>query len=390
MMCEGRFRSGLNLVAVPDSVRLHTMSRTVSFVGLAVLSTVLCSCEGESAQPEGAQPPLDQQVQLFRRKTRSPAVSDVAPVQTSTKSFSGPLPELTDAQKKLADEMRRDVTVLAKDIGVRNVFAYDAYMKAAKYLVKQLEDAGYKPTSQKVEARGRDTYNIEVELRGTKTPDEIIVVGAHYDSAIDCPAANDNGSGVAATLALARRFAKAKPEKTLRFVLFANEEMPHFHTDGMGSLAYARRCKERKENIIAMMSLETIGYYSDVEGSQKYPPPLNLLYPSTGNFIGFVGDTTSAKLVLDITNRFRKHAKFPSEAAALPAILDGVGWSDHWSFWQCGYQAIMVTDTAPFRYPHYHLTSDTPDKIDYERMARVVDGLGKVIGEMGGNTQNDE
>jgi hypothetical protein len=358
----------------------------IVFVGsLAVVTAIACSDEGESAPPEGAGPPLDHQAQIFRRRRQeSPAVSEIAPVETSSKSFSGPLPELTKAQKTLADEMRKDVNVLAKEIGVRNVFEYAAYMKAAKYIVKQLEDAGYKPTSQAVTARGRETYNLEVELRGTKTPDEIIVVGAHYDSAIDCPAANDNGSGVAATLAIARRFAKTKPEKTLRFVLFANEEMPHFHTDGMGSLAYARRCKERKEKIVAMLSLETIGYYSDDEGSQKYPPPLNLLYPSTGNFIGFVGDTSSAKLVLEVTNAFRKHAKFPSEAAALPAILDGVGWSDHWSFWQVGYKAIMVTDTAPFRYPHYHLASDTPEKIDYERMARVVEGLEKVVGEMAG------
>ncbi|MCG8587069.1 MAG: M28 family peptidase [Pirellulales bacterium] len=309
---------------------------------------------------------------------------DVAPVSTTTKSFSGPLPALTDSQKALADELKRDVTVLASDIGDRNVFRYDAYMKAARYIVKQLEDVGYKPTSHVVSVRGRDTYNLEVELRGSKSPDEIIVVGAHYDSATGCPAANDNGSGVAATLAIARRFAKLKPEKTVRFVLFANEEPPYFQTEGMGSLAYARRCKARKENIVAMLSLETIGYYSDAPGSQNYPAPLSLMYPSTGNFIGFVGDTTSAKLVKQAIDSFRKHAKFPSEAASLPSVLQGVGWSDHWSFWQVGYPAVMVTDTAPFRYPHYHQVTDTPDKLDYERMARVVEGLEAVVREMAG------
>jgi hypothetical protein len=131
-----------------------------------------------------------------------------------------------------------------------------------------------------------------------------------------------------------------------------------------------------------MLSLETMGYYDDTADSQKYPPPFNAFYPSTGNFIAFVGDTKSRELVKQLVGSFRRHAQFPSEGGAAPAKMEGVGWSDHWSFWQCGYPGVMVTDTAPFRYPHYHKPTDTPDKVDFARLARVVVGLRDVIVEL--------
>ena len=133
-----------------------------------------------------------------------------------------------------------------------------------------------------------------------------------------------------------------------------------------------------------MLSLETMGCFSDVEGSQSYPAPLSFLYPSKGNFIAFVGNFGSRALVKRCLARFRKDAAFPSEGAALPGFLPGVGWSDHWAFWEEGYPAIMVTDTAPFRYPYYHTAEDTPDKLDYERCARVVHGLREVVAELSG------
>jgi hypothetical protein len=161
-----------------------------------------------------------------------------------------------------------------------------------------------------------------------------------------------------------------------------NEEPPHFQSTDMGSVRYARRCRERGENVVAMLSLETIGYFSEREGSQKYPFPLSYFYPSQGNFIGFVGNRASRQLVRDVVGSFRTHARFPSEGAVLPAALPGVGWSDHWAFWQSGYPAVMVTDTAPFRNPNYHEASDLPDTLDYDRFARVVAGLEKVIAEL--------
>ncbi len=163
---------------------------------------------------------------------------------------------------------------------------------------------------------------------------------------------------------------------------FVNEEPPYFQSAQMGSWVYAKACHDRDENVVAMISLETIGYYSDAPNSQHYPFPFGLLYPSTADFIAFVGNTASRALVRETVASFRRHAQFPSEGAAVPGWITGVGWSDHWAFWQEGYPALMVTDTAPFRYPHYHDSTDTPDKLDYERFARVVDGLAGVVGDL--------
>jgi hypothetical protein len=297
------------------------------------------------------------------------------------RSFRGPLPALTASQAALADELRRDVDMLAGSIGRRNVVHSEGLAKSREFLEKQFREMGHVVHAQEFEVMGVACANLEVEVSGTTLPQEIVVIGAHYDSEGISPAANDNASGVAAALALARRFAPpaVAPARTLRFVLFVNEEPPYFQTDEMGSLVYARACRQRGDNVVAMLSLETIGYYSDAPGSQSYPvKPIGWLYPDTANFIAFVGDYHSRKLVRQAIGAFRSAVQFPSEAAAMPGWIAGVGWSDHWAFWQCGYPALMVTDTALFRYPHYHQASDTPDKIDYQRMARVVEGLEQV------------
>jgi Zn-dependent M28 family amino/carboxypeptidase len=224
--------------------------------------------------------------------------------------------------------------------------------------------------------------NITAEMQGSTKPEEIIVIGAHYDSVLNSPGANDNGSGVAALLEIARLMKDLNPGRTVRLVAFANEEPPYFQTEQMGSRVYTRRAKERNENIVAMLSIETIGYYSDKAGSQSYPPLVGSMYPDTGNFIAFIGNLKSRSLVRSCVDAFRRTADFPSEGAVLPEWAPGVDWSDHWSFWQEGYPAVMVTDTAPFRYPHYHKTTDTPDKLDYDRMAIVVNGLVQAITEL--------
>jgi Zn-dependent M28 family amino/carboxypeptidase len=194
------------------------------------------------------------------------------------------------------------------------------------------------------------------------------------------PGANDNGSGVAGMLALARRFAGKPTNRTLRFIAFANEEPPYFQTAQMGSLVYAQRCHDRHDAIAAMISLETIGYFSDAPHSQSYPSlGLGAFYPTTGNFIGLVGNVKSRALVRRAVKVFRETGKLPAQGAALPAFISGVDWSDQWSFWQQGYRAFMVTDTALFRYPQYHTADDTPDKLDYTRFALVVSGMQKVI-----------
>jgi Zn-dependent M28 family amino/carboxypeptidase len=299
------------------------------------------------------------------------------------RSHRGPLPPLTPKQTELAAALRRDVLELAEKIGERNTFHYEALKKAADHMDRGLSVAG-KVSRQTYTASGKACDNIEVEIRGTKTPEEIVVIGGHYDSVVGCVGANDNGTGAAAVLALARSLAGSSPARTIRLVGFVNEEPPHFRGEEMGSRVYAKRCRERNENIVAMLSLETIGFFSDQDGSQKYPAPLGLFYPSQGNFIAFVGNVGSRSLVRRCVRLFRERAAFPSEGAAVPGFLPGVGWSDHESFWEHGYDGVMVTDTAPFRYPHYHLHGDTPDKIDFDRCARVVDGVEQVIRELAG------
>ena len=299
------------------------------------------------------------------------------------KSHQGPLPAMTPKQAELSAQLRRDVIELAEKIGERNTFHYAELRKAADYMERELAVAG-KVSRHTYTARGKTCDNIEVEIPGRTTPGEIVVVGGHYDSVVGCVGANDNGTGAAGVLALARSLAKTSPARTLRFVGFVNEEPPHSRTDEMGSRVYAKRCRERRENIVAMLSLETIGFFSDADGSQHYPAPLGLFYPSEGNFIAFVGNVGSRALVRRCIRVFREQAAFPSEGAAVPGFLPGVGWSDHESFWEHGYSALMVTDTAPFRYPHYHLTGDTPDKIDFDRCARVVDGIESVLRDLAG------
>jgi len=295
-------------------------------------------------------------------------------------SYRGALPLADEHLRALESDLRSDVAGLAVEIGERNVGnRLRQLAQAANYIETRFIDAGYKVKRQGYEVFGHNCDNLEIEIVGTIKPEEIVIVGAHYDTALGTPGANDNTSGVAAMLALARIFSKVKIDRTLRFVAFVNEEPPFFQTEQMGSRVYARQCREKGENVVAMFSLETIGYYNDSPESQKYPPPFSFLYPSEGKFIGFIGNTTSRSLVRQTIATFRQTERFPSEGAAIPALIPGVGFSDHWSFWQEGYPALMVTDTAMFRYPYYHELEDTIDKIDFDRMARVVRGLGKVI-----------
>jgi Zn-dependent M28 family amino/carboxypeptidase len=230
---------------------------------------------------------------------------------------------------------------------------------------------------------GADTVrNIEATKRGTGATDEIVLVGAHYDSVEGTVGANDNASGVAGLLAIAHLLRDTPLPRTLRFVAFVNEEAPFFNYNEMGSQVYAKAVSARGDHIVAMLSLETIGFYSDDPGSQRYPFPFNLLYPERGNFIGFIGNVRSRGLVRNCVASFRRGAQFPSEGAAIPAAVPGVSWSDHASFWPHGVPAVMVTDTAPYRYPFYHTGQDTPDRIRYPHFARVVTGLAQVVRDL--------
>ncbi|MEW6277995.1 MAG: M28 family peptidase [Candidatus Eremiobacterota bacterium] len=300
------------------------------------------------------------------------------------RSFRGELGSWSDQEQLVARELKEHVRALAETIGPRNAHTLLAQRQvraeleaAADYVEGSLEESGYSVQRQAYQVKGHGYANLEAVRPGRIA--EVVVVGAHYDSFPGTPGADDNASGVAALLVLARLFRDVEPDRELRFVAFTNEEPYFFQTEDMGSLVYARRCKERNETVVAMLSLETMGYYTDRSGAQHYPFPLGFFYPDTGDFVAFVGDLSSRPLLHRCLARFRGTTRFPSEGASLPAWLPGVGWSDHWAFWQVGYPALMVTDTAPFRNPHYHQPEDTWDRLDYPRMSRVVLGLREVI-----------
>jgi hypothetical protein len=284
--------------------------------------------------------------------------------------------EYPEVERRLRESIRK----LSQEIGERNLGRYEKLNQTADWIEKCWTAQGYNVSRQTFQVRGLDCHNLIVEIVGNRQPDEIVIVGAHYDTAVGTPGANDNGTGVAALLELSEQLKGLLPERTLRFVAFTNEEPPYFQRPNeMGSWVYAHACMKAKEKIIGVISLETMGYFSDEPNSQNYPPMLAPLYPSEGNFIGFVSNVESRKFLLEVLEEFKKHSTVPSEFASLPSSVPGVGWSDHWSFWEHGYAGLMITDTAPFRYPHYHAATDTLDKIEFKRFTGVVNALVPVV-----------
>ena len=299
-------------------------------------------------------------------------------------SFRGPLPPATAEEVALAARLRGHVETLAGTIGKRGVFAPEALERSARFLEEEWRRQGHAPRRLPYRALGIEVANLEVEIPGGARGSEILVVGAHYDSDSATPGADDNASGVAALLEISRAFAGRKPARTVRFAAFVNEEPPWFQNEGMGSLDYAFACRKRGDDVRAMLCLESLGYYDPAENTQKYPFPFSTVYPSTGDFLCFVGRASERSLVRQCVAAFRGRATLPSEGAALPEFVPGAGLSDHWSFWRAGYPAVMATDTAPFRNERYHSGSDTPGTLDYGRMGRAVEGLIAVVEELGG------
>lgn len=297
-------------------------------------------------------------------------------------SASMPLPPLTAAETALAASLEEDVRALSVEIGVRNLQEPAALGRAAAWVEASFSAAGYSVEREAYEVAGAEVMNLFVELPGGDLAEETVVVGAHYDSAEATPGADDNASGMAALLALARSFAGSPRRRTIRFVAFVNEEPPYFQTDSMGSLVHARGMAAAGERVTAMLSLETMAFFRDEGGTQSYPFPLSLFFPDTGTFLAFVGDYGSRDLLHRAVATFRDGSTLPTEGACLPGDMPGVDWSDHWSFWQAGYPGIMVTDTAPFRNPHYHEATDLPGELDYGRLARAVVGLERVVDDL--------
>jgi hypothetical protein len=286
------------------------------------------------------------------------------------------------------DTLREDVLALSVDIGERNLrdgLRARRLELARDFLIQRLEGMGCVVRRHGYEAGGYPVDNVEVELPGTSPDAGVLVVGAHYDSARLSPGANDNATGLAALLALAQAFhggGVPRPERTVRFVAFCTEEPPFTRTEEMGSFVYARRCRARQEDIRAMLSLETLGAYAHGHRWPEAPFPLNLVSPFRADFFAVVGNLASRELVQRCVRAFPRGAGARCLGVALPGLLPGVKSSDHWSFWQHGYPAVMLTDTAALRYRHYHRTSDVMRRVDFVTLATVTTGLVSMVREL--------
>lgn len=286
----------------------------------------------------------------------------------------------------LVRRLAAHVQALAGTIGERGVFRPDAYGAARDYIRRELIEAagpGGTVQTQGFLSRGVTCANLEVVRLGTDPALPCIVLGAHYDTVRGTPGADDNASGVAALIELVRALVPGslrRPRaRTLRLVAFANEEAPFFDTPECGSLVYARALKAAGERVRVMLSLEMLGFFSDHPGSQHYPPLLSPFYPDRGNFIGLVSNLGSRARLLELAAAFAAASRFPVEHLASPEWVPGVALSDHHSFWREGYPAVMVTDTAFYRNPHYHTATDTPDTIDADALAAVTAGIAGAV-----------
>jgi hypothetical protein len=294
-------------------------------------------------------------------------------LQVPGRSHSGPVPGLSAEEHQLAERLKAHIVAIASEPHSTRYPA--ALERSAATIESAFRDMGYEPQSQVYDSDGMSVRNIWVEIAptdGTATHDAI-VVGGHYDSAGEAPGANDNGTGTAATLELARLLRDHKPKTTrIYLVAFVNEEAPFWGTADQGAARFADLLLQRGETVRGMLSLETLGWYDDDPGSQKYPTPFSWIYPDVGNFVAFVGMPGSRGWLHDVLERFRRHAHVPTIGGIAASFIPGISWSDHAPFADRGIPALMLTDTAPFRYPHYHRASDTPDKVNVEMLARIT------------------
>lgn len=274
--------------------------------------------------------------------------------------------------------LEADVTYLAGFSPPRSSAQRASLGRAATWIVDSFREAGCQPHEQEFMVAHVEYRNVICSFGPEDAPR--LVIGAHYD-VMDGPGADDNASGVAGILELARMIsaAKAPLEHRLDLVAFTLEEPPHFRSEEMGSYVHARSLVAGGADVKLMISVEMIGFYSDEPGSQSYPMGvLEWLYPDRADFIGVVGELADRSSVARVKALMSVSDDLSVYSINAPALLTGVDFSDHWSYWQNGLPALMVTDTAFLRNPNYHRATDRPDTLDYRRMALAVDGLYQV------------
>lgn len=273
------------------------------------------------------------------------------------------------------------VTYLSEGIGQRSYLDIERLEIAAEFIEKKLKSFGCITERQPFDYKNNVYYNLIGTVEGAEKTDKgILIIGAHYDTVIGTPGADDNASGVAGMLELARLAASEPFRRTAIFAAFCLEEPPVFMTQNMGSYVYAKSLNDLKTDIYGMISLEMLGYYSDYKQSQYYPNPLfSHFYPDKGNFIAFVGNISSMRFTKKVKKNFMSACSMPVESLNAVSIIPGVDFSDHRNFWKFGYPAFMITDTGFFRNPNYHAPSDTPSTLNYELMTELIRGLYKAL-----------
>jgi penicillin-insensitive murein endopeptidase len=285
---------------------------------------------------------------------------------------AAPICERLDApESDVAARLARHVEALAGKIGARSHRQPEALDAAAAYVSRELERSPWKVSRQRVGTK--DEYLNVVAEPGVSAADaELLVIGAHYDTVPGSPGADDNASGVAALLEIARLLAPYG-NLPVRLVAFTNEEAPLGRTDERGSLVAARASRERGEKLRGMISLESIGYFSDAPGSQRHAPAFDGILPDVGNYVVFVADPASRAFLNRTLEIFRAVSAIPSEGISISSeLVRDIRRSDHAPYWDNGFVALMLTDTAELRNPNYHQASDLPATLDYARLARVT------------------
>lgn len=278
------------------------------------------------------------------------------------------------------ERLQRDVELLCGDLAPRQHQPQDNLDRTAEWIADEFRRAGLVVEYQDYELPEGRFRNVVGFREGLETDEPVRVIGAHYDVFGSFPGADDNASGVAVLLELVRTLPPMKPRHSQYFVAFSTEEPPFFSTDGMGSHVFARKMHERGTRIDLMVALDLVGYFTDTPGSQRFPiPGMGLLYPRTGNFLAVVGDLRSGKSLKRVKWSMARLTDLPVRSFRAPAALPGVMWSDHRSFREFDMPGVLLTDTAHMRYPWYHTENDTPDKLDYGRMAEIVRGLHAIV-----------
>ncbi len=280
-------------------------------------------------------------------------------------------------------DLQNHLSVLTQTIGERSVLLPENLEQTAQYIENFYQDIGIPVQRQFYPYRSFTVANIVAELAFCPNPTNHYVLGAHYDTVVGTAGADDNASAVAVQLETARILAALKGRQELdlkvKFVSFPLEEPPNFGTRNMGSRVYALKAWKEKEKIDGMICLEMVGFTCHEAGCQDYPFPLMYFnYPKQGNFIGIVGNFSSRRITNALFRAFRRNPDLPVVKLTVPLggwLLPSVRLSDHASFWDRGFKAVMITDTSFYRNPHYHLSSDTMDKLDYRFMAELVRSL---------------